>query len=125
MEDKQAQRRAIVYDWVKEVHEHLDWCKEGIDMTMSLFDVQLSRHADLYPPDKYQELAAVMMVIAAKANGDSVSMQKIAEYTADYITTENLIRAEMTILRRIIDDMTICVLVPNPERDADFKRSTG
>ena len=125
MEDKQAQRRAIVYDWVKEVHDHLGWCKEGVDMTMSLIDVQLSRHAELYPPDKYQELAAVMMVIAAKANGDSVSMQKIAEYTADYITTDDLIKAEMTILRRIIDDMTICVLVPNPEGDKNTKRSVG
>ena len=125
MEDKQAKRRAIVFDWVKEVHERLDWCEEGVKTTMSLIDAQLSRHPEAYPPDKYQELAAVMMVIAAKANGDSVSMQQIAYYTADYITTDDLIKAEMEILRRIIDDMTICVLVPNAEDDMASKRSSG
>ena len=94
-------------------------------MTMSLIDAQLRRHAEVYTPDKYQELAAVMMVITAKANGDPVSMQKIAEYTADYITTDDLKKAEMTILRRIIDDMTICELVPNAEDDNSARRATG
>ena len=125
MESKQAKRRATVLEWVKEVHDSLGWCENGVDTSMALFDAQLCRHQELYPPEKYQELAAVMMAISAKANGDPVSMQKIAEYTAEYITTKELIEAEMTILRRIIDDMTICVLVPSTVEENQSQRSSG
>ena len=125
MENKQAKRRATVFEWVKDVHESLGWHEEGIETTMALFDAQIRRHKELYPPEKYQELAAVMMAISAKANGDSVSMRKIAEYTADYMTTDELIKAEMTIFQRIINDMTICVLVPDAAEETKPQRSSG
>ena len=123
MEDKEAKRRSTVLSWVKDVHKSLEWNEEGVATTMRLFDAQIAKHPEDYPPDKYQELAAVMMAITAKANGDPVSMQQMAEYTADYMTTDELITAERVILRRIIDDASICTLVPEAGNDKSDRRT--
>ena len=107
-------------EWINEVYDHFEWNKDAVGTTVKLLEAQLNNYAEDYHQDNRKKLAITTMLIVGKAHGENIGAMttELTNETgpiAGVMTANELIDMEREVLRKIIDDASILILVPDTQ----------